>query len=150
MHPTFTFIGEDNTHDGLTLSFGDGLAGLTLEFWFTAQPDSGLITAQTRLTAQAPHRVHWLAAPVMPAPQWADHMIDFAGRWVGEFQMVRTPWAAGVRLRDNRTGRTGHEHFPGLILPCPGTSNTQGRAFGLHYGWSGGHRMIAEELPDQP
>ena len=42
----------------------------------------------------------------------------------------------------------GHEHFPGLILPCHGATNTSGHAYAFHYGWSGGHRMIAEELPD--
>ena len=46
------------------------------------------------------------------------------------------------------TGRTGHEHFPGLIVPLTGATNTQGEAYAFHYGWSGGHRMVAEELPD--
>jgi alpha-galactosidase len=53
-----------------------------------------------------------------------------------------------MRFRENRTGRTGHEHFPGLIVPCTGATNTQGEAYAFHYGWSGGHKMIAEELPD--
>ena len=53
-----------------------------------------------------------------------------------------------MRYRENRTGRTGHEHFPGLIVPSRGATNTQGEGWGFHYGWSGGHRMIAEELPD--
>ena len=53
-----------------------------------------------------------------------------------------------MRYRENRTGRTGHEHFPGLIVPCRGASNASGHSFAFHYGWSGGHRMIAEELPD--
>ena len=38
--------------------------------------------------------------------------------------------------------------FSGLIIPCRGATNTQGQAYGFHYGWSGGHRMVAEELPD--
>ena len=46
-------------------------------------------------------------------------MIDFAGRWCGEFQLNRTAWSPGIRYRENRTGRTGHEHFPGLIVPVP-------------------------------
>ena len=29
-----------------------------------------------------------------------------------------------------------------------GARNTQGHVYGFHYGWSGGHRMVAEELPD--
>ena len=92
--------------------------------------------------------LHWLAAPVLPAPQQSLEMIDFAGRWTGEFQPNRTPWSPGMRYRENRTGRTGHEHFPGLLIPCAGCTDTQGEAYGFHYGWSGGHRMIAEELPD--
>ena len=75
-------------------------------------------------------------------------MIDVAGRWTGEFQLNRTPWSPGIRYRENRTGRTGHEHFPGLIVPGRGATNTSGEAWAFHYGWSGGHRMIAEELPD--
>ena len=100
------------------------------------------------LEADAPVHLHWLAAPVLPAPQLSDEMIDFAGRWCGEFQPNTTSWSPGMRYRENRTGRTGHEHFPGLIVPVRGATNTQGEAYVFHYGWSGGHRMIAEELPD--
>jgi alpha-galactosidase len=92
--------------------------------------------------------LHWLAAPVLPGPQLSDEMIDVSGRWCGEFQLNRVPWSPGMRYRENRTGRTGHEHFPGLIVPGRGATNTQGEAWAFHYGWSGGHRMIAEELPD--
>ena len=92
--------------------------------------------------------MQWLAAPVVPAPQNGEDIIDFSGRWCGEFQLNRTKWSPGIRYRENRTGRTGHEHFPGLILPCHGATNTSGHAYAFHYGWSGGHRMIAEELPD--
>ena len=53
-----------------------------------------------------------------------------------------------MRLREARTGRSGHEHFPGLIVPMRGATNTAGGACAFHYGWSGGHRMVAEELPD--
>ncbi|MFO8127212.1 alpha-galactosidase, partial [Yoonia sp.] len=84
----------------------------------------------------------------LPGPQQSDEMIDVSGRWCGEFQLSRTAWAPGMRYRENRTGRTGHEHFPGLIVPCRGATNTQGEAYAFHYGWSGGHRMIAEELQD--
>lgn len=146
--PRWRFAGADQRGDGLTLTCRDDAAGLTLQFDFAADPASHIITCQTRLRAQTAVWVDWLCAPALPAPQLADEMIDFAGRWCGEFQMQRTPWSAGIRLRDNRTGRSGHEHFPALILPCRGARNTAGEVFALHYGWSGGHRMIAEELPD--
>ena len=99
-------------------------------------------------TPKPPVFLDWLAAPVLPAPQLSDVLIDFAGRWCGEFQPQTTPWTAGIRKRDNRTGRSGHEHFPGLVVPLRGATNTRGTACAFHYGWSGGHGMLAEELPD--
>ncbi len=145
--PKFCFESADSS-DGLTLVYGDDTNGLRLTFTFQPDPHTSIITCQTTLDASRPVHLHWLAAPVFPGPQQSDEMIDFSGRWCGEFQPNRTAWSPGIRYRENRTGRTGHEHFPGLIIPCTGATNTQGEAYGFHYGWSGGHRMIAEELPD--
>ncbi|MCC1494849.1 alpha-galactosidase [Cognatishimia sp. F0-27] len=148
--PRFAFLDEvQDPEDGaLTLRFGDVAHGLRLVFTFALDPDTHIITAQTRLQAQSPVHLHWLAAPVVPAPDLGDEMIDVSGRWCGEFQLNRTRWAPGIRYRENRTGRTGHEHFPGLLLPGRGATNTMGEVWAFHYGWSGGHRMIAEELAD--
>ncbi len=133
---------------GLRLAYKNEAGGLAYMADFDVFEDSNIITAKATLIADTPVHLHWFAAPVMLAPQNADAMIDFAGRWCGEFQELHTPWQAGMRYRDNRTGRTGHEHFPGLIIPGRGATNTQGEAHAFHYGWSGGHKMIAEELPD--
>ena len=145
--PKFCFENVEQ-NDGLTLKYSDATNGLQLTVTFAPDPHTHIITCQTTLDADRPMHLHWLAAPVLPAPQQSDEMIDFSGRWCGEFQPNRTAWGAGMRNRENRTGRTGHEHFPGLIIPCTGATNTQGEAYGFHYGWSGGHRMIAEELQD--
>lgn len=146
--PKFCYDSDEVTQDALTLTYLDQSGDLTYRAHFAINPDTHVITAQAEVEGTAPIHLHWLAAPVMPAPQHSDEMIDFAGRWVGEFQMNRTAWSAGIRYRENRTGRTGHEHFPALIVPCRGATNVQGQAYGFHYGWSGGHRMVAEELPD--
>lgn len=142
--PAFRFERADTRPDGLTLI--STAAGLVLTHVLQAQP-TGTITLQTRLSSDRPIRVQWLAAPVLPAPQDGD-MIDVHGKWIGEFHLVRTPWSPGIRLREARTGRSGQEHPPYLILASDGCSNTAGAALGLHYAWSGGHRMVAEELPD--
>lgn len=115
---------------------------------FDADIQTGVITARARLKTDAPVIVETFCAPVLPAPQHAEGMIDFSGKWVGELMPVTTPWQAGIRLRDNPTGRSGHEHFPGLYLPATGAQNTRGAVHALHYGYAGGHRMVAEELPD--
>ena len=145
--PKFCF--ESVTQNGtLELTYTDAKNGLTLSVSFASDPETHVITCQTTLDASRPVHLHWLAAPVLPGPQQSDEMIDVSGRWCGEFQLSRTAWAPGMRYRENRTGRTGHEHFPGLIVPCRGATNTEGEAYAFHYGWSGGHKMIAEELQD--
>jgi alpha-galactosidase len=132
----------------LSLTYRDRDGLLTYRADIAIDPATHIITARATLTASRPVHLDWLAAPVFPAPQLSDEMIDVSGRWCGEFQLNHTPWTPGIHARENRTGRTGHEHFPGLIVPCRGATNTKGEACAFHYGWSGGHRMIAEELPD--
>jgi alpha-galactosidase len=146
--PKFCFDGADVGDDRLALHYRDADNKLSYTATFETNTHTRVITTKATLEADRPVHLHWLSAPVLPAPQQSDEMIDFAGRWCGEFQMNTTPWSAGMRYRENRTGRTGHEHFPGLIIPCRGATNTQGQAYAFHYGWSGGHKMIAEELPD--
>ncbi len=146
--PKFCFDGADQEGGQLVLHYKDAEAGLRYTATFQTDPDTRVITAKASLDSNKPIHLHWLSAPVIPGPQLSDEMIDVAGRWTGEFQLNRTAWSPGMRYRENRTGRTGHEHFPGLIIPCRGATNTQGHAYAFHYGWSGGHKMIAEELPD--
>ncbi|GFE62955.1 alpha-galactosidase [Litoreibacter roseus] len=146
--PKFCFESDETSETGLRLRYHDAEHQLHYSVSFETDAQTRIITTSAELEADRPVHLHWLAAPVLPAPQFADDMIDFHGRWCGEFQLARTPWSAGMRYRENRTGRTGHEHFPGLLIPCRGATNTQGQAYAFHYGWSGGHKMIAEELPD--
>ena len=146
--PKFCYTSDQSAGDSLELVFIDQTGTLTYTARVSIDPVTHVIEARASLASSRPMYLHWLSAPVFPAPQSSDELIDFSGRWCGEFQMNRTPWSAGIRYRENRTGRTGHEHFPGLIVPCRGATNAQGHAFGFHYGWSGGHRMVAEEMPD--
>lgn len=147
--PRFRFLSADATTHRLELAFSDERARLNYTAYLELDPETHIITSWAEIEAkQTAVFLDWLSAPVFPAPQFGDEILDFSGRWCGEFQMNRTQWSAGMRFRENRTGRTGHEHFPGALLPCHGATNTQGEAYGFHYGWSGGHRMVAEELPD--
>ena len=148
LNPRFRFVLVEKDADTLVLTYGDEALGLTYQAHFALTPQTGLITTWACVTSTNPVHLQWLAAPVFPAPQHSDEMLSVSGRWIGEFQIKAVPWSAGIHLRESRTSRSGHEHFPGLIIPERGTSNTAGQAYGFHYGWSGGHKMIAEELPD--
>lgn len=148
LSPRFMFERARAGQGAVTLFYRDVDLGLRYAAQFAIDVQTRMITASAVLEADAPIRLDWLAAPVLPAPQLSDEMIDFSGRWVGEFHESRSPWSAGIRMRESRVGRTDHAHFPAILVPCRGATNTQGGAYGFHYGWSGGHRMIAEELPD--
>ncbi len=145
LHPVFVFDRAEAT--AITLHLISRADGLTLTHMIAAQA-TGVFTLQTRLDSATPIRVSWLSTPVLPAPQLATEMIEVSGKWIGEFRLNHVAWTPGIRMRESRTGRSGHEHPPYLILPEPGCTNAKGRAFALHYAWSGGHRMVAEELPD--
>ncbi len=146
--PAFTLLNDESDATALRLVYGDTALQLSYVLEIQASPAAEVLSLSCRLDSAAPIFIDWLAAPVLPAPINSDHLLEFAGRWCGEFQINPVPWQMGARLRECRLGRTSHEHFPGVILPCRGATNGQGQAYGLHYGWSGGHRMLAEELAD--
>lgn len=133
--------------DGVEIVAQDPAQGLTYRAAIRTTP-VGVLRLSATLEATEDIRVSWFAAPVLPAPQLADDFVDISGGWLSEFSLNRVPWIPGIRLREAPTGRSGHEHFPGAILPECGATNTHGTVYALHYGWSGGHRMVAEELPD--
>lgn len=146
--PRFSFQSEERAGNELSLVYSDESCGLSLRFDLSLTEATSLFKLKAQLQSQEDIVVDWLAAPVLPVSAYADEMIEFSGRWCSEFLTNRLPFAPGARVRDNRTGRTDHAHFPGLIVCNPTTSNTAGEAFAFHYGWSGGHRMVAEELAD--
>ena len=137
--PKFCYESEEQGDNHLSLRFTDADNKLHLSAHFETDRHTRIITTNTTLEAARHVHLHWLSAPVMPGPQLSDEMIDVSGRWCGEFQLNRTAWSPGMRYRENRTGRTGHEHFPGLIIPCRGATNAQGEAYAflnksaLHY-----------------
>ncbi|NNJ67128.1 MAG: alpha-galactosidase, partial [Boseongicola sp.] len=146
--PKFCYASEEASDQSLALTYADAENGLNYTARIALDPETHVLTLTSEINAATPVHLHWLSAPVLPAPQNSAEMIDVSGRWCGEFQLNKTAWSPGIRYRENRTGRTGHEHFPALIVLGQGATNTQGEAWGFHYGWSGGHRMVAEELPD--
>jgi len=144
----FIFQSQTLHENILVLSFNDKKLGLTYELQVCTDANNNVFTFSASLASEQPVFIDWLAAPVLPAPQNSDHTLEFSGRWCGEFQLKKVPWSAGSRMRENVLGRTSHEHFPGLIMPAKNADNTSGSAYALHYGFSGGHKMLTEELPD--
>ncbi|MEM7300003.1 MAG: alpha-galactosidase [Pseudomonadota bacterium] len=134
-----TFRAVDPAHEGLAYSAQ-----------FDGSCASGVVRASASIEGLSKTGLvcDWLSAPVLPLPDNTSEIIDFAGRWTREFGENRTSIARGSYHRENRRGRTGHDHFPAFMTACGPASHAKGEMFGVHLGWSGNHSMRVDVLAD--
>lgn len=145
---SFVFFADEVSNNSLTLVFKDKDLGITYTAGIDALYEDDVYALNAKTNSNNPIIMEWLSAPVIEVPQTSNEMLDYGGHWGSEFRSQRTPWVTGVHLRESRVGTTSHAHFPGLMIPTAGSSENLGSCYGFHYGWSGGHRMIAEQLQD--
>lgn len=128
----------------------DRTLGLSLSILLSCEPDSAVLQLATELrnTGKTHWRVSWLSVPVLPVDQTFDVMQEYRGRWTQEFTPVRSEIQCGVHQRESRRGRTGHDHFPGLIVGEAPLAWNRGRTAAMHYSYSDVHRTVVEGLPD--
>ena len=145
--PCFTLHQVHFEKQSLALCYKDENLGLTYKATINSAID-GVWQLTSHLESVDDIQLHWLAAPVLPCADKAPRILEFGGRWCGEFKPSERRFGPSALVRENRTGRTGHEHFPGLMTLAQGANYCQGDVYAWHYGWSGGHKMVAEQLPD--
>ena len=106
-----------------------------------------VLTATTEITNSGSSAL-WLDrcdAPCIPVPMHYNKILGFTGRWANEFQPVSIDRFPGAYVRENRSGRTSHDSFPGIVVHTEDTNESSGSAYGLHLGWSGNHQLRIEE-----
>jgi len=106
-----------------------------------------VLTATTEITNSGSSAL-WLDrcdAPCIPVPMHYNKILGFTGRWANEFQQVSIDRFPGAYVRENRSGRTSHDSFPGIVVHTEDTNESSGSAYGLHLGWSGNHQLRIEE-----
>lgn len=122
--------------------------GVKLVISARLDPGTGMLQLRQTVTIPDGWSCSWLAAPAVPPATGMDRIIDHSGRWCGEFRRQETRFRTGAHSRESREGRTGHAHFPGVTLATGATGEHTGACLSASLAWSGGHRMLAEELPD--
>ncbi|MFV2120609.1 alpha-galactosidase [Streptomyces sp. Act-28] len=80
----------------------------------------------------------------LPVPAAATELLDFTGHHLRERSPQRTAFTQGLRMRENRTGRTGYDSAYLLVAGTAGFGNRSGEVWGAHTAWSGNHRTFAE------
>lgn len=147
----FALDGVDQGPGVLTIDLEDEVAALGLRIELMLDPASDLLRARSILTNRGakPYEVQWLAALALGLPETFDEAMTLAGRWAGEFQLLRHPLVQhGQFERIGRYGRTGHASSPTVVVGEHGFDEQTGRVVGLHLGWSGNHRVLVEVRRD--
>jgi alpha-galactosidase len=128
----------------------DEHCALSLTHAIALDPATGVFSASTTLTndGSTDYWLERLAAPVVPLPHWAQHLVGFSGRWADEFRTERQPIGPGAYVRENRRGRTSHDCPPQVIVAETAACEAMGRVAGFHLGASGNHMLRIERLAD--
>ena len=145
---SFVFHSDKVSANSLTLIYKDKELGLTYTAKIDSMEEHDVFALEAKIESKNPIIMEWLSAPVIEVSQNSNEIVGYGGHWGGEFRRQITPWVTGTHLRESRVGTTSHAHFPGLLIPASGSSENSGSCYGFHYGWSGGHRMVAEQLQD--
>ncbi|MEV6612008.1 alpha-galactosidase [Kutzneria sp. NPDC051319] len=85
---------------------------------------------------------------LLPVPAHAVELLDLTGRWCRERSPQRSPFLHGLRARESRRGRTGHDATGLLVAGTDGFGFRHGEVWGVHLAWSGNHEHFAERLPE--
>ncbi|MBG0565018.1 alpha-galactosidase [Actinoplanes aureus] len=140
----FGVTGVRRDADGVRIKARDQAAELDLEIDLELHP-SGVLRTRARLTSTAPG-TYWLEhlLPFLPVPAETTELLDFTGHHLRERSPQRTAFTHGLRVRENRTGRTGYDSAYVLCAGTAGFANRHGRVWGVHTAFSGGARTVAE------
>ncbi|NRG16615.1 alpha-galactosidase [Rhizobiales bacterium] len=146
----FRLDGINAEGDKLEISASDNTAGLRLGICVELDEKTGILVAKAAIenSLEIPRGVDRLSCPAIPISRDHDRVSTWHGRWCAEFQRELSPWPRGQRGHENRTGRTSHEAFPGILSLSSAAGLNHGEAIAAHLGWSGNWRMIAEETAD--
>ena len=151
--PLFTLasVAVSTVDDGDELRYtgDDATAGLRLDGELRLTTDGVLMHRQTLTSVassdETPYTVDDFLT-LLPVGEHAIEVLDYAGRWANEAQPQRRVLTQGTWLREQRRGRTGPDTPLLLALGSAGFDFRTGELWGVHLGWSGDQRYLAQRL----
>lgn len=140
----------DIRSDGAKVICRDERTRLGLEYEIDFDVSSGVLRIRSTLTnyGPTPLDINDMMTACLPVPEGMTDIIGFTGRWTQEFTQERVKRTAGTYLRENRSGRTSHFSYPGILLASAHTNESAGEAYGFHLAFSGNHRIRVDSLTD--
>ena len=141
---------EQLSEQAVRIACEDANADISATHDLHLHSDTGILTIDTAIenTGDASLSIDWCATAVLPIDQRMQRILGFTGRWAGEFKIEDIPLFTGSYVRENKSGRTSHDNFPGLIAASGAATEDAGMCFGFHIGWSGNSRLRVDRLSD--
>ncbi len=127
----------------------DEAADLRLDGEFVLTAEGVLRHRQTLTSTAASDRASYVVDDLLTLLPVSEHVVevyDHAGRWGNEAQGQRQPLRQGTWLREQRRGRTGPDSPLLLMVGTEGFDYRDGQVWGIHLGWSGDQRYLAQRL----
>ncbi len=143
--PRFSLVESVVDQRSTRFELVDPVAALELSIALTVD-DVMTVSTTLRNVGTTPYQLVRLA-PSIPVPPDALDLLTFSGRWCREYELDRTPFD-GLRVVENRRGRTSHQHAPAVVAGSPGFGEQHGSVWGVQLAWSGNHELAAEVLAD--
>jgi len=133
--------------DRVVVTAVDAVAHLELRSQWEALP-GGLLRARHTLTntGASDYALEGLEV-LVPLPDEAAEVLDHTGGWLHERVPQRAPVRDGLWLRENRTGKTGHDAAGDLVVGTPGFGFADGEVRSASVGWSGNTVQRLERSP---
>lgn len=112
--------------------------GMRLRLYYSLFPTALTRRAVLENTGDAPLPMHKLMSASVDLPG-TFVMRTFGGGWASEMRASDTPVELGRVVNESLTGSSSNRNNPGFLLYEPGTTETDGRAFGFNLIYSGNH-----------
>jgi alpha-galactosidase len=134
--------------NSLTFTAADPVAGVEFHVELHLDPQGVLRVRHEVVNTGADTWTVEALRLLLPVPTHATELLDLTGRWCRERSPQRSPFLHGLRARESRRGRTGHDATGLLVAGTDGFGFRRGEVWGVHLGWSGNHEHFAERLAE--
>ena len=142
-------VASSDSGDDVRYRGDDAAAMLRLDGELRLTPQ-GVLLHRQKLTSTAPVGESGYVVEEMltllPVSEHVVDVFDYAGRWSNEAQPQCARLNQGAWLREQRRGRTGPDSPLLLAVGAEGFGYREGEVWGIHLGWSGDQRYLAQRL----
>jgi alpha-galactosidase len=144
-----TYVESDTEADSVEIVLADHASGLRVRLLTTIWADRPVITRSLRMDDDGPAdmTVTTAMSAVLDLPDRDWHLLQLAGAWGREGEIIDAPLVRGNRSMSSQRGASGHQQDPSLVLRRPWTTEASGEAIGLSLVYSGNFLAEVEVDP---